>query len=63
MTTRRTFVAGSLAAAAALALPISARAESRSARIKTKDSTELHVKEWGTSGRTVIARRRRSSRR
>ena len=54
MTTRRTFVAGSLAAAATLALPMSARAESRSARIKTKDLTELHVKEWGTSGRTVI---------
>ncbi len=54
MTTRRTFVAGSLAAAAALALPTSARAETRSARIRTKDSTELHVKEWGASGRTVI---------
>jgi non-heme chloroperoxidase len=54
MTTRRTFVAGSLAAAATLALPISARAESRSARIRTKDSTELHVKEWGAGGRTVI---------
>ena len=54
MTTRRTFVAGSLAAAAALALPASARAETRSARIRTKDSTELHVKEWGTGGRTVI---------
>ena len=54
MTTRRTFVAGSLAAAAALAMPTSARAEARSARIKTRDSTELHVKEWGTSGRTVI---------
>jgi non-heme chloroperoxidase len=54
MTTRRTFVAGSLAAAAALALPISARAESRTARIKTTDSTELHVKEWGAGGRTVI---------
>lgn len=54
MTTRRTFVAGSLAAAAALALPTSARAETRSARIRTKDSTELHVKEWGTGGSTVI---------
>ena len=54
MTTRRTFVAGSLAAAAALALPMSARAQSRSSRIRTKDSTELHVKEWGTGGRTVI---------
>ena len=54
MTTRRTFVAGSLAAAAALALPTSARAETRSARIRTKDSTELHVKEWGAGGRTVI---------
>ena len=54
MTTRRTFVAGSLAAAAALALPFSARAQSRSARIRTKDSAELHVKEWGTGGRTVI---------
>ena len=54
MTTRRTFVAGSLAAAAALALPVSARAEARSARIRTRDSTELHVKEWGASGRTVI---------
>jgi pimeloyl-ACP methyl ester carboxylesterase len=54
MTTRRTFVAGSLAAAAALALPLSARADARSSRIKTKDSTELHVKEWGTGGRTVI---------
>ena len=54
MTTRRTFVAGSLATAAALALPISARADVRSSRIRTKDSTELHVKEWGTGGRTVI---------
>ena len=45
MTSRRTFVAGSLAAAAALALPISARAQSTSARIKTRDSTELLVKE------------------
>jgi len=54
MTTRRIFVTGSLAAAAVLAMPISARAEARSARIKTRDSTELHVKEWGASGRTVI---------
>lgn len=54
MTTRRTFIAGSLSAAAALALPTSARAETRSARIRTKDSTELHVKEWGGRGRTVI---------
>ena len=54
MTSRRTFVAGSLAAAAALALPLSARADARSSRIRTKDSTELHVKEWGTGGRTVI---------
>ena len=54
MTTRRTFIAGSLATTAALALPISARAESRTAKIKTADSTELHVKEWGGSGRTVI---------
>ena len=54
MTTRRTFVACSLATAAALAFPVSARAQARSARIKTKDSTELHVKEWGTGGRTVI---------
>ena len=54
MTTRRTFVAGSLATAAALTLPLSARADSRSSRIRTKDSTELHVKEWGTGGRTVI---------
>lgn len=54
MTTRRTFVTGSLATAAALAMPISARAQSRSARIRTTDSTELHVKEWGASGRTAI---------
>jgi pimeloyl-ACP methyl ester carboxylesterase len=54
MTTRRTFIAGSLSAAAALALPTAARAETRSARIRTKDSTELHVKEWGGRGRTVI---------
>lgn len=54
MTTRRTFIATSLAAAAVLALPVSARADARSARIKTKDSTELHVKEWGAGGRTVI---------
>ena len=54
MITRRTFAAGSLATAAALALPLSARAESRSARIKTKDSTELHVQEWGSGPRAII---------
>jgi pimeloyl-ACP methyl ester carboxylesterase len=50
MTTRRTFIA----AAAALALPIPARAQARWARIRTKDATELHVKEWGAGARTVI---------
>ncbi len=54
MITRRTFAAGSLASAAAFALPLSARAETRSARIRTKDSTELHVQEWGSGPRAVI---------
>ena len=52
MTTRRTFIAASLAATALASLP--AYAASRAARIKTKDSTELHLKEWGNSGRPII---------
>jgi non-heme chloroperoxidase len=52
MTTRRTFIAATLATAAVASLP--AFAASRTARIKTKDSTELHVKEWSGSGRPII---------
>jgi pimeloyl-ACP methyl ester carboxylesterase len=54
MTSRRSFIAISMAAAGALALPGRARAQARSARIRTKDSTELHVREWGKEGRPVI---------
>src|SRR5262245_10492942 len=54
MTTRRTFIAGFAAAAAITTLPALALAAAKSARIKTKDLTELHVKEWGQGKRTVI---------
>jgi non-heme chloroperoxidase len=56
MTTRRVFLGGALAAASALTLPGLARAQSagRIAKIKTKDGTELFVKDTGGTGRAVV---------
>jgi non-heme chloroperoxidase len=52
MTTRRVFLGGALAAASALTLPGLARAQS--AKIRTKDGTELFVKDTGGTGRAVV---------
>ena len=56
MTTRRVFLGGALAAASAVTLPGLAHAQSpgRTASIKTKDGTELFVKDTGGSGRAVV---------
>ena len=52
MTDRRTFLATAMAAAL---LPAAAvQAQTRSTRIRMKDSTEIYVKEWNRSGRPVI---------
>ena len=52
MIDRRTFLAA--AAGAALLPAAAARTDSRSTRIRTKDATEIHVKQWNSSGRPVI---------
>jgi non-heme chloroperoxidase len=56
MTTRRVFLGGALAAASAATLPRTARAEGagRTGTIKTKDDTELFVKDTGGTGRAVV---------
>jgi non-heme chloroperoxidase len=54
MTTRRTFISGALAATGVAALPVRAHAATRVAKIRAKDSTDLHVKEWGGGNRPII---------
>lgn len=56
MTTRRVFLGGALAAASAVTLPGLAHAQSpgRTVKIKTKDGTELFVKDTGGAGRAVV---------
>ena len=56
MTTRRTFLAGTLAAAAAAALPSAPRAEARPAQRKSRPrtATEIFVKDTGGTGRAVV---------
>jgi non-heme chloroperoxidase len=56
MTTRRAFLAGTIAATAAVSLTNLSRAEGagRTSRIKAKDGTELFVRDTGGSGRAVI---------
>ncbi len=56
MMTRRDTLAGALAAASTIALAGAARAQgmARTARIKTKDGTEIHVKDTGGEGRAVV---------
>jgi non-heme chloroperoxidase len=54
MTDRRTFIQ-SVAAATMLGIVSgAARASARSARVRVKDATSLHVKDWGGRGRPVI---------
>lgn len=52
MIDRRTFLA--TAAGAALLPVAAARTQSQRARVRTKDATEIHIKEWNRSGRPVI---------
>lgn len=52
MIDRRTLLA--TAAGAALLPAGAARTQSQSTRVRTKDATEIHVKEWNRSGRPVI---------
>jgi pimeloyl-ACP methyl ester carboxylesterase len=56
MTTRREILGGALAAASAIALAAPARAQgqTRAARIKAKDGTEIFVKDTGGAGRAVV---------
>ena len=58
MTTRRTFLGVSLGAAAAASatsiLPRLAFSQGRTAKIRTKDGTELFVKDTGGNGRAVV---------
>jgi non-heme chloroperoxidase len=56
MMTRRDALAGALAAASTIALAGAARAQgmARTARIKTKDGTEIYVKDTGGDGRAVV---------
>jgi non-heme chloroperoxidase len=51
MTDRRTFLATAIGAAL---LPAAMQAQTHRTRIRTKDGTEIHVKEWNRSGRPVI---------
>lgn len=52
MIDRRTILA--TATGAALLPAAAARTQSQSTRVRTKDATEIHVKEWNRSGRPVI---------
>jgi len=56
MTTRRVLLGGALAAASALTFPGLARTQTpgRTAKIKTRDGTELFVRDTGGTGRAVV---------
>jgi non-heme chloroperoxidase len=54
MTDRRTFLAHAAAAMGTAMLPRAAQAETARTRIRTRDATEIYVKEWSRSGRPVI---------
>lgn len=54
MTSRRTFLAYTTSAAGIALLPAATRAQSRSARLRMKDGTEIYVKSWGDAGRPVV---------
>lgn len=51
---RRQFLSAAALIAVAAAVPATARATQRPARIKTRDSTELYVKDWGSGPPVVL---------
>ena len=56
MTTRRVFLGSALVAASAVSLPRIAlgQTQARTAKVKTRDGTEIFVKDTGGSGRAVV---------